>query len=153
MSRTFSDTAYTAILRTLQRGGLFIARDPHCSLSTVNAIAKRHGDIRRTVEVNPRTGQRVHSISGVMLNRLGLTTMRDAIAARGDDMPPALVDALEQTGPRPAAAAATTTPARPAPRPPAPTTTRPARTAYRSITRGADPFALVATRSHDDIPF
>ncbi len=41
--RVFTPTAYAAIMRTLQRGGLYVARDPHCGLATITAIGRRHG--------------------------------------------------------------------------------------------------------------
>lgn len=143
--RTYSKTAFAAILHTLATGSLYVTRDQHCSIATINALAKRHGDLRKTVTVNPRTGQRTHTVAGVMLNRLGLTAMLDACHTRGVTPPAALLDALAQTSPVPA-------PRNPAPAPlPAPLPTP--RNPRQSITRRADPFALVGAPAGDPIPF
>lgn len=133
MRQTFTNSAYAAILRTLQRGGVFVARDPHCSLATVLAIyaGGRRGELRERIDVNARTGQRTHITTGVALNRAALTAMRDQIRDRGDQIPDALLAALEDTAPAP-------------------------RRPRVSITQRADPFALIGVPyegESDDIPF
>lgn len=130
MRNQLTRPAYDAIRHALELGGLFVARGPHAPIGVINAIAKAHrGDTRKAVEINPRTGQRTHVVTGVALTRLGLVAFRDMALERGDTLPAALIDMLAATAPRP-----------------------PAARVFPSITHRADPFALVASPV-DDIPF
>lgn len=135
---TFTNAAYTAILRTLLTGSLFVARTSDCRIGVVLGIGRKgiYGQTRSTITVNPATGRRVHTIAGVMLTRAGLKAIRADILARGEQLPAALVDALT-----PAAPALTTAALTPTGRP-----------GYQAVTRRADPFALIGA-THDDIPF